>query len=54
MSRVGQKLTCDESKVDAWIERCLRDAPPLGDAQLHRIGEILGVSLTRKTSATPA
>ncbi len=54
MSCAAQTLTCDEAKVDAWIERCVCDAPPLGDAQLRRIGDILGVTLTRKPTATPA
>lgn len=52
--RTEQKRETDEeAAVAAWIERHVRESPPLSDDQLHRMGEILGVRLTRR-SATRA
>jgi hypothetical protein len=49
----GERGLTEEEKARAWIEHHVRESPPFSDAQLKRMGEILGVVLTRKTS-TPA
>lgn len=40
----------EDAAARAWIDRQLRDAPPLSDEQLRSVGEILGLSLTRRSS----
>lgn len=48
-----ERVDQEEAAVAAWIERHVRESPPLSDDQLRSLGEILGVKLIRR-SATPA
>ncbi|MBB5119785.1 hypothetical protein [Streptomyces eurocidicus] len=40
----------EEAAVREWIERHVRESPPLSADQLRLMGEILGLRLTKKTS----
>jgi hypothetical protein len=48
----GRDRRADDESVERWIARHLANAPRLSDRQLKEIGEILGVTLIRR-SATP-
>lgn len=50
---LGRKRS-EEEAARAWIERHVRESPPFSEEQLRRMGEILGLRLTRKSSATQA
>ncbi len=51
--REPSKAEREQAAVRAWINRQLRDSPPLSDDQLRSVGEILGLRLIRR-SATRA
>lgn len=44
----------EEAAKRTWIERHVRESPPLSDDQLRSLGEILGLQLIRRKSARQA